>query len=175
MILIVGAHGCIKNVESFIVQVLSFSKKENLVVQAFDATAIYSTDHLISATEHAKRAFQQGTNATNSLALEILLYASGERQIEKALKKIGVKKGQPRIAFLLTDCLNGKRNATSGEVLKKKLLRTLHLLSNETAIQGDKRTLQRFGITEKELSTIPESHYGDLILEKIALVDIMKK
>lgn len=175
MILIVCALGRIKNVESFIVQVLSFSKKENLVVQAFDATAIYSTDHLISATEHAKRAFQQGTNATNSLALEILLYASGERQIEKALKKIGVTKGQQRVAFVLTDGLNGKRNASSEAALKKKLLQTLHLQSDETAIRGDKETLQRFGITEKELLTTPESHYGDLILEKIALVDVMKK
>ncbi len=175
MILIVGAHGCIQNVESFVGQVLSFSKTENLVVQAFDATAVYSPDHLISATEHAKRAFQQGTNATNSLALEILLYASGERQIEKALKKIGIKKGQQRIAFVLTDGQNGKSKASSGEALQKKLLRALHLQSDETAIRGDKETLRRFGITEKELSTIPESQYGDLILEKIALVDVIKK
>lgn len=175
MILIVGALGCIQNVESFVGQILSFSRTENLVVQVFDATAVYSTDHLISATQHAKRAFQQGTNATNSLALEILLYASGERQIEKALKKIGVKKGQQRIAFVLTDGVNGKSKVSSGEALKKKLLRALDLQSDETAIRGDKETLQRFGITEKELSTIPESQYGDLILEKIALVDVMKK
>lgn len=175
MILIIGAHGCIKNVESFIAQVLSFSKKENLVVQAFDATAVYSPDHLISATEHAKRTFQQGTNATNSLALEILLYASGERQIEKALKKMGVKKDQQRITFVLTDDVNGKMNESCGGALKTKLLRALHLQSDETAIRGNKETLQRFGITEKELSTIPESLYGDLILEKIALVDVMKK
>ncbi len=175
MILIVGAQGWIENVESLILQVLSFSKKENLVVQAFDATAIYSTDHLISATEHARRAFQQGTNATNSLALEILLYAAGERQIEKALKKIGIKKGQQKIAFVLTDALNGKKSASIGEAMKKKLLRTLHLQSDTTVIRGNGETLKRFGITEKELSTIPESHYGDLILEKIALVDIIKK
>lgn len=175
MILIVGAHGCIEDVESFILQLLSFSKKENIVIQTFDASAIYSPDHLISATQHAKRSFQQGTNTTNSLSLEILLYASGERQIEKALKKIGVKKGQQRIAFVLTEGLNRKRNVSISEVLKKKLLRTLHLQLDEKAICGDKKTLKRFGITEKELSTVPERRYGDLILEKIALVDVKKK
>lgn len=175
MIFVIGAQGYIENVESFIRQVLLFSKKENLVIQAFDATAIYSTDHLISATEHAKRAFEQDSNATNSLALEILLYASGERQIEKALKKMGVKKGKQKIVFLVTDVSKISNTAGIGEEFKKRLLEKFHLRSDDAVIQGDRMTLKHLGITQKELSTIPESQYGDLVLEKIALVDIIKK
>ncbi len=92
MITVLGTWGAITNVESFVQQLGVFSTQEHVVIQAFDARVIYGEDHVISAVNHAKRAFRQGTNATNTLALEILLYAAGERQIQKAIKKMGVKK-----------------------------------------------------------------------------------
>jgi KEOPS complex subunit Cgi121 len=174
MITVLGTHGTIKDIDSFVQQLLLFSKEEQLVIQAFDARVIYGKDHLISATTHAKRAFEQGTNATNSLALEILLYAAGERQIQKAIKKIGVKKGKQQIAFILTDSLNQKRNRTLDKAVIQRLLKRFHLNIDETVLKGDRNTLKRFGITNQELSTIPEEKYGDLILERVALVDVIK-
>jgi KEOPS complex subunit Cgi121 len=174
MITILCTRGTIANIDSFVQKLLEFSKKENLVVQAFDATAIYNTDHLISATTHAKRAFDQGTNATNSLALEILLYAAGDRQIQKAIKKIGVRKGKQRIAFLFTDEKSQKKHRQPDDTVIKRLLQTFHLTLDKTVLQGDRTTLKRFGITTQELSTISEEKYGDIILEKIALVDVIK-
>ena len=174
MIVIVGARGTIKNIDSFVEQLLLFSKKENLVIQVFDATAIYGKAHLISATTHAQRAFKQGTNASNSLALEILLYAAGERQIQKAIQKIGVKKGEQEIAFVLTKDMTLKTNSHIEKAVIYKLLRAFHLTSDETVLEGNRNTLKRFGLTEKEISTVPERNYGDLILEKIALVDVIK-
>ncbi|KYK25004.1 hypothetical protein AYK25_05580 [Thermoplasmatales archaeon SM1-50] len=175
MIVVVGASGVINDVDTFLRQLLTFSNKHNLTVQAFNANMIYSSDHLISATTHAKRAFQQGTHATGSLALEILLYAAAERQIQKAIKKIGIRKGKQNIAFVLTDYLDNNIPINIDETVKEKLLAVVHLSSDDTVIQGDRMTLKRFGITEKELSTVPKKRYGDLILEKIALVDIIKK
>jgi KEOPS complex subunit Cgi121 len=174
MIEVIRTNGNIRNIERFIQQLLTFSTKENLVIQALDATVIYSKDHVISATNHAQRAFEQKTNATNSLALEILLYAAGERQIEKALKKIGIKIGKQKIVFVLTNQLHEKRNRAIDETIIKKLVKTFHLTIDENAIHGDRTTLKRFGITDQELSTIPECNFGDLILEKIAMVDVIK-
>ncbi|MCX6662229.1 MAG: KEOPS complex subunit Cgi121 [Euryarchaeota archaeon] len=174
MITILGAQGTIKNVDSFIQQLLQFSNEEHLVIQAFDATVIYSKDHLISAATHAKRAFLQGTNATNSLALEILLYAAGERQIQKAIKKVGVKKGEQQIVFLITDSADQKGKKSIDKAVIRRILKTFQLTTDEQELKADRETLKRFGITEIELSTIPEEKYGDLILEKIALVDVIK-
>jgi KEOPS complex subunit Cgi121 len=174
MITVLSTNGTIKDVDSFVQQLLLFSKEENLVIQAFDARIIYGKDHLISATAHAKRAFLQGTNATNSLALEILLYAAGERQIQKAIKKMGVKKGEQQIAFLLTDSTNQVKNRNIDKAVIQRLLKTFQLTIDENVIKGDRSTLKRFGITDEELSTIREEKYGDLILEKIALVDVIK-
>jgi KEOPS complex subunit Cgi121 len=174
MMVVIGAYGTIKNVDSFVEHLLRFSKEENLIIQAFDATVVYGKDHLISAIFHAQRAFKQGRNATNSLALEILLYAAGERQIQKALKKIGVKKGKQQIAFIFMNEMTQKKNKRIDEAVIKKFLRMFHLTSDDKVLKGDRNTLKRFGVTDQELSTIPESKYGDLILEKVALVDVIK-
>lgn len=174
MITVLGTHGTIKNIDTFVQQLLTFSKQEHLVIQAFDARMIYGKDHLISATTHAKRAFQQGTNATNSPALEILLYAAGERQIQKAIKKIGVKKGEQQIIFVVTDFLDQKTNRYVGKTVIQRLLKTFQLTIDEKVLKGDRTTLKRFGITDQELSTVPEEKYGDVILEKVAMVDVIK-
>jgi KEOPS complex subunit Cgi121 len=173
MIQIKSASGYIGSIEAFMKQILRFSKQEGIVVQAFDASVIFSDDHLLSATDHAKRAFEQGKNSTNSFALEILLYAAGERQIEKAIKKVGVKKGTQRIVFVLTSDLENKKKID--ESMGTQLVTVLGLQGDNQGIHGDRTTLKRFGITDQELATIPEHQYGDLILEKIALVDVMKK
>jgi KEOPS complex subunit Cgi121 len=174
MITVIGAYGTIKNIDMFLQQLLKFSKKENLVIQALDSTVVYGRDHLISATKHAQRAFEQRTNATNSLALEILLYAAGERQIQKAIAKIGVKKGKQTIAFVIIDQLERKPNIKTYDAVIDKLLQMFHLTHDDEVLKGDRDTLKRFGITDQVLHTIPESKYLDLILEKVALVDVIK-
>ncbi len=174
MITIFGAIGEINDVESFVQHLNDFSAQEHLMVQAFDAQVVYGKDHIVSAVMHAKRAFQQGTNATNTLALEILLYAAGERQIQKAIKKMGVKKGKHGIVFLLTDPSNQKDLKNVNEAVVRKLLKTFWFTRDDNVICGDMETLKRFGITKKELSTASKDKYGELILEKIAMVDIIK-
>jgi KEOPS complex subunit Cgi121 len=174
MITIIGARGSIRNVEVFVQQLLDFSQNEHMVIQALDATVVYGKDHLMSATDHAVRAFERKTNSTNSLALEILLYAAGERQIQKAIKKIGVKKGRQQIAFVITDRVNKQKKSSFDESVIHRLLARFHLTKDDTILEGDRLTLKRFGITDRELSTLPESKYGELILEKVALVDVIK-
>jgi len=175
MIQIIGARGTIRNVETFVQHISDFSDQEHLVIQVFDARMIFGENHLISATLHARRAFEQGTQATNSLALEILLYAAGERQIQKAIKKIGVTQGKQSMVFLLTDPLHLKPRKTVDKAVIQRLFRTFRLSRDDAVINGDRMTLKRFGITEVELSTVSQEKYGELILEKIALVDVVKK
>jgi len=174
MITVLGAWGLIQDVEVFVQQLGVFSAQEHLVIQAFDARVIYSKEHVISAVNHAKRAFAQKTNATNTLALEILLYAAGERQIQKAIKKTGVKKGKQRIVFVLTNKSYTSTKKKIDPAVIHRFSDLFQLSLDESVIKGNSATLKRFGITQKELSTLPEEKCGDLILEKVALVDIIK-
>jgi len=174
MITVFGARGTITDIDGFLSRLQRFSQENDLVIQVFDARVVYGKDHLLSATTHALRAFQEGTNATKSLPLEMLLYAAGERQIHKAIKKMGVKHGEQQIAFVLID---HKKKSSRGEITAMvipKLFRLFHLRYDEGVLEGNRDTLKRFGITPQEIRTTPKARYGDLILEKIAMVDIIK-
>mgnify|MGYP001259469338 CR=1 FL=1 len=174
MIEVVGARGTIQNVDEFLQQLLGFSEEHHLVIQALDAKAVYGKDHLVSAAEHAVRAFHQGRNAMNSLALELLLYAAGERQIQKAIKKMGVKQGKGQVAFVIIDKKKRPAKGKTNDMIVASLVRIFHFVRDDKVLEGTKDTLTRFGITQREIWTVPEQRYGDLILEKVALVDVIK-
>ena len=167
MIRILGAKTIIENVDTFLVQISNFSDKNNLVIQAFNADVIYGKSHLISAIYHAQRAFERKINTTNSIEKEILLYASGERQLKLAIPKIGVVEGNVNVVFVFI-----------GDIISNKLIEefiTMFCLNKEEKlIEGDENTLKRFGLNELELKTVNKNNYSNLILEKVAMVDIIK-
>ncbi len=168
----IGAIGTITDVDQFLKGVADFAQQHQLVIQVFDAEAIYGKFHLISAVNHAQRAMERKTNTTNTLAMEILLYASGERQLKLAIPKVGVKKGKGAILLVVVD-----KKKRSAETLHKQiddLLQQYSLKRNDGVLKGTRQTLRVFGIGEKELQTVTKAKYGDLILEKVAMVDIIK-
>jgi len=167
MLKIVGAKGQIKDVDLFIDKVVSFAQEKNIVIQALNADVVYGKNHLISSVDHAKRAMNQKKNTTNSLSMEILLYASGERQLKLAIPKMGVKQGKSNVAFVFAD---GKIS----DNLVNDLLKKVSLIHNDKVLEGDINTLKKFGINKKAMATVSEDRYGDLILEKVAMVDIIK-
>jgi KEOPS complex subunit Cgi121 len=167
---VIGAKGKIQDINSFLKRIIILSNRYDMVIQVVNADFVYGKDHLFSAVEHAIRSFKNRMNSLNSLSLEMLLYASVERQIQKAIEKIGIKNGNQKIAFIFIK--ENNRKISDDEV--EHVLSSLNLKRDDKVLEGDVDTLKRFGITEDELSTIPESKYGDLLLEKVALVDIIK-
>lgn len=167
---IIGAKGKIQDINSFLKKIITLSNRYDMVIQVFNADFVYGKDHLFSAVEHTIRSFKNRMNSLNSRSLEMLLYASGERQIQKAIEKIGIKNGNQKIAFIFIK--ENNRKISDDEV--EHVLSSLNLKRDDKVLEGDVDTLKRFGITEDELSTIPKSKYGDLLLEKVALVDIIK-
>jgi len=165
MIKIFGAKGYIKNVDTFLKEVKKFAEKNKIIIQVFNADKIFGKKHIISAYEHAKRARNNKTNTTNSLDMEIMLYAAGERQLKHAIPKIGVKQGDSNIGVVFI----GKSNR-----LIKDFLKEMNLKRDDKVLEGNKNTLMEFGLTKKEIDTVTVEKYGDLILEKVAMVDIIK-
>ncbi|UCF49499.1 MAG: hypothetical protein JSU91_07055 [Thermoplasmatales archaeon] len=170
MIKIIGAKGNIQDVDDFLKKVESFASKNSLRIQALNADLIYGKDHIISAVEHANRSIDRKTNTTNSLEKEILLYASGERQLKLAIPKMGVRKGTANIAFVILN--EAKRKIP--ENIANDLLKYLDLEKDDIVLEGNIDTLNKFGINENETKTVTKSKYGYLILEKVAMVDIIK-
>jgi len=167
MMEIIGAKGNIHDIDNFLKEIESFAKNHNIIIQAFDADMIFGKNHLISSVNHAVRSIDRKTNTTNSLEMEILLYSSGERQLKLAIPKMGVKDGETRAAFVFV-----------GDKVPKQLIddfiSLFSLSQDDKLLEGDENTLKKFGINEDEIKTVTKDKYGDLILEKVAMVDIIK-
>lgn len=129
---------------------------------AVDADLVCGRDHLQSAAMHALRSFDRGANACSTLGMETVLYASGERQISKALVKMGLRPGAERVALALFD-------ADADAVLQ-----TLGLRRDDAVLEPSVEKAKRFGISEAELRAVPPDRYPDLVLERVAFVDLAK-
>jgi len=161
---IIGCRGNTGNREELIERIRHFGEESKTACQIMNAEMVYGREHVLSAVEHAVRAFKNGTNSCKTLDLEILLYASGKRQIKDAIDFMGIGKSE-KFVFV---CV-GEGNPKGEEFLKK-----LGLEIDNSVIEGDISTLEKFGISKEEMKTVDKSMYGDLILEKVAMVDLIK-
>ena len=169
---VIGARGRIKDVADFLSKVQDVSARHHVMIQVLDAEMVYGRLHLLSAYDHAARSFREKTNATNSLGLETLLYASGESQIQKALAKMGVKPGTTCIAVVV----GAEENYSGGlDTAVSELLSLTRCVRDDAVLEGDRETLRRFGVSDREVETVTAEQYGDLILERVAMVDVLKR
>lgn len=76
-------------------------KLKDANVQFFDAKLIAGWKHLYFAALNALNAFKNKTNISNGLAVETLLYASAQRQINKAVELLGIKPESLQVAVLV--------------------------------------------------------------------------
>jgi KEOPS complex subunit Cgi121 len=133
-------------------------------VVLLDADKVCGVDHLLSAVLHARRAFQRGENASNTLSMEVILYASGERQISKAKKKMGLHQGTERVAVVLL---------SSGGI--EETLSDLDLRRDDSLLECTAEKAAAFGVRPSELETMGERFRQELVLEKVAFVDLLKR
>jgi len=59
-------------------------------IQMMRADRVAGLEHLSFAAENAVRAVRQGRGRSKSVAMETLLFTSGQRQISKAIERLGV-------------------------------------------------------------------------------------
>ena len=133
------------------------------MLQLLDARLVCGRDHLVSAAEHAERAMREGTNVAKSLAVEFVVYASGERQIADALAKVGIRKDTTEFAVVL---FGGGDSAA--------VLRALALTRDDSVLESNRQKLAAFGISDVEIASVPPDRVSDLVLERVALVDLLK-
>lgn len=100
-ILITGFRDVIidyKKNESYVKKI---SEKRQVTIQFFNADLIASWEHLYFSILHSIKSFKQGRNLSSNLDLEILLYASGQRQIKVAIKELGIGLEIKNIALII--------------------------------------------------------------------------
>ncbi len=162
MIHILEGKASIDNVEDFLQKLKKISIEKNLTLQAFDADKIAGEEHIRFAVEKAINSFRTGTAIANDLSKEIMLYAAGTRQINRAVK-LGIHKGENNIVLVAVG--NAKLSGFNE-------IRPAPVLAYN---QSKKEALMKaFRITNEELEAVGEEKLPELVIERVALVDVIK-
>lgn len=168
---IFGGSIVIDEIETFINKINNFTIEKEIHIQVFDAGMICGKNHLESAIFHTIRAFDQKRMAVQTLEMELMLYASGERQLTKAIPKIGVKKGKTMIAVALFSKHHSEKILDS---IIDEIEKRFHIKKNDSILNISTEKMKRWEISDSILKNLSIDEYEDMILEKVAYVDIIK-
>jgi len=61
-----------------------------------------------------------------------------------------------------------------GEFNLAELHEKANFKQDDSVLDGDASMLVEYGISEKEIASVPESKVFDLVLERVAMVDLLK-
>ena len=105
---------------------------------------------------------REHTNVARSLAVEFVVYASGERQIADALAKMGIRYDTTEFAVVVF----------GGDAARA--LEVLDLTRDDDVLAATPAKIRAFGLTDAEIASVPPDRVADLVLERVALVDLLK-
>lgn len=161
----------IPDLSGFLKSVGSIASENDVIIQGLNADLIAGERHLHFAVGKALRATAAGRNIANDPGIEIMRYASGERQIERSFS-IGLRKGENNAVFVLLGKMDNLVLALSA--LKKLIIEKP--CSELLAYSDSKRQgiLSVFGITDAEIEASGEEHIPELVIERVALADFVK-
>ena len=150
-------------VKETIAQINDAADKADSTVVLFDAEKIAGFAHIESAVAHAKRSFAEGKQIARSLSMEILVYASGQRQCSLA-SKFGLHNGENKVYVLILDGDEEKAAALVREIVSEC----------EPFAPNKEKLKAEFGITDAEMEAAGENRIEELVIERVALVDAWK-
>ncbi len=179
--IIVGKVG-ISNVDDFLSSLKNIAYENDVTIQAMDAELIAGEEHIISAVKKALRAVKRERSITSDLGLEILLYAAGKRQIERALAMgISASARKERVAIVIVDTAARAQGEKDLEMVAEEVKRKIGLqeesiseLGLEYSENKKEKIKKFFEITEAELKAVGESKLKMLVLERVAMLDVLK-
>lgn len=163
----------IKNQEEF----LKKTRKDmplNVEFQFFDARFVATWEHLYFAVLNALTAFESKENISKSLAMETMIYASAQRQIQRAMKNLGIKPETSEIALVIIG-----DNSVSLKSALSKISASTKMQLDETVLKLTKEKerviRERFGVSDLELKTVKEKNaLTNLVIERMALSAVQR-
>jgi len=162
---LVEAEATIEDVDAVLDRLDAIGAEHGGTVQAFDARYVVDRAHLELAAELAERARERGEAIADDPAVEVLLYATGRRQISRALR-MGVSEGECPVVVAV---VGGDEAAAAEAVADLDPLEpaaTLGCVDHE-------RVMDFFDVGEHELAAT-DGDLADLVRERVALLTVEK-
>lgn len=144
----------------------------NTELQFFDADLVATEEHLYFAVLNALQAFRVKTNISKSVAVEVMLFASAQRQITRAIEHIGLKQGRRNMAVAIIG-----DNPQAVEAQFEALSAYLGSRADETVFQltpaKEKQIQAAFEISTEEIKAVKgpaQQVLVSLVVEHMALL-----
>jgi tRNA threonylcarbamoyladenosine modification (KEOPS) complex Cgi121 subunit len=137
-----------------------------LTVQLMNGQLITDETHLLSAAQNALNAQHGNYMHARSLDVEIIVYASAQRQISRALEDLGVFDGLERVAAVVIGTDRDTVNRTLNDLIK--------IIGNESKRPFEatknrfERIMKHFQIDIEEVRTFTESEDDVELLEALS-------
>lgn len=165
------------DLDAFLARIDDIGGETGAIVQAFDAGFVVSDAHLRAATRLAARAIARGEAVARDPGVEILLYAAGRRQIDRALT-LGVSEGEQRAVVLVADfgAVDGADRPSAdldAAVAAVEELMTAEGATDATAGFDPDRVREFYGVSDRELAATA-GDLTDAVRERVALLDVEK-
>ena len=149
-------------------------EQQGTAVQFFNAEFVATWQHLYFAVLNALTAFRNKSNISKNVAVEVMLYASAQRQIRKAIALVGVKRGSADVAVVIIG-----ENANAVKTALAAVSKRIGAEPDETVLALSNNKLQSirraFDISEREVETVMKA--GDaqqalvnVVIERAALL-----
>ncbi|RZH68937.1 KEOPS complex subunit Cgi121 [Natrinema altunense] len=159
----------IDDIDAFVATLGEIGDRHGVTVQAFDSRYVADRRHIARAVEFADRAIERGENVARDRAVEILLYAAGRRQIDRALE-MGVGEGEYRAVVLV----DGAHDADEAAALEELTALGAFVDRDSTLETQDAETLcDFFDITDAERAAT-DAPLSALVHERVALLEVEK-
>lgn len=147
--------------------------QQHVAIQFFDADLIATPEHLYFAVLNALQAFRQKTNISKSVAMETMLYASAQSQIQKSIALLGIKQNTKNMAITIMSA-----DPVQIETMLKELTSRIGRKADDTVLQLSKQKLEgikkAFSITNEEVSSVAKDNVEvaivNLVIERLALL-----
>jgi KEOPS complex subunit Cgi121 len=165
-------RGRVGEADALLEALRAVGEDHGVTVQAFDAGLVADDEQLRRAVALADRARERGEAIARDRAVEILLYAAGRRQIERALE-MGVDDGGA--AVVLVDDPDGEgTDPTDTEATAVAAVRALEGFDSDPVADGDAgpdeaRLCDFFDVGERERAATDAS-LAELVVERVALL-----
>lgn len=133
----------------------------------FNADMLAGMCHAHTAMFHSVRSFNKGTMVSKTLEMEALLYAAGSRQCSLAAQ-FGVHAGKNNLYVCCYPTSEKVWDALSSVICIVE--------DSLSSIDSEKKIylMDLFGITQDELATTTGDRIIDLVLERIALLEVYR-
>jgi len=160
---IAGAKASRVDPEAVVRTAAEWGSSRGAEVCLLDARSVFGRDHLESAVLHAIRAREERKMSSRSVAMEALLYAAGARQVQDAIQSVGLRQDTTAIGVVLF-----------GSPRVDDFIHDMGWSRDDRVLNADGKSLERLGISDREAKTVSDRQQADLILERVALLDVEK-